>query len=311
MRAGFPVSVWPRLPVILSILLFSLSASFAGVLKVPTAGISPKNPRAGERVTLTYKIYDAFSISSSKPRMPDSIQAGGITFQLVDATADRALGAHYFRATYTARATRPGIFKVPSVRLRAGGESIKTRPLTFRVGGKAEVEEEKPPFDPSKVPATSRVEQLPASRLQPAPRPAAATAHAHKLLGVTGRPEPFKLPSWAFPRPLLRSRWELRPINNELDLVAAGRRSSNCAALMAESCRNGGKVIAELCRSASAGTKLPTVNGLEVGGMAEIVHFGGRWHLNQCRGFANGVPVSSARSAVLRFVNELNNGTEG
>lgn len=189
MRAGFPVSVWPRLLAILSILLFSLSASFAGVLKVPTAGISPKNPRVGQQVTLTYKIYDAFSLSSSKPRMPDSIQAGGMTFQLLDATADRALGAHYFRATYTARATRPGIFKVPSVRLRAGGESIETRPLTFRVGGKAEVEEEKPPFDPSKVPATSRVEQLPASRLQPAPRPAAVNA-PRPVKAATPRPSP-------------------------------------------------------------------------------------------------------------------------
>ena len=199
MRAGFPVFGWPRLLVILSILLFPLNSAFAGVLKVPTAGISPKNPRVGERVSLTYKIYDAFSTSSPKPRMPDSIQAGGMTFQLVDATADRALGAYYFRATYTARAVRSGVFKVPSVRLRAGGESVKTRPLTFRVGGKAETEEEKPLFDPSKVPAPSRVEQLPASRSQPVPRPPAVIA-PRLVKAATPRPSPSPAVA-AQPRP--------------------------------------------------------------------------------------------------------------
>lgn len=189
MRAGFPVSGWPRLLVILSTLLFALSTSFAGVLKVPTAGVSPKNPRVGERVTLTYKIYDAFSTSSPKPRMPASIQAGGMTFQLADATAERALGAYYFRATYTARAVRPGIFNVPSVPLRAGGERVETRPLTFRVSGKAEVEEEKPPFDPAKLPAPRRVEQLPASRSQPVPRPP-TVATPRPAKPATPRPSP-------------------------------------------------------------------------------------------------------------------------
>lgn len=135
---------------------------------------------------------------------------------------------------------------------------------------------------------------------------AVATVHAHKLLGDNGTPDPFRLPSWAIQRPLPQSRWELRPIGNELDLVAAGRRSANCAALLAGPCRYGAKVIVELTRPITSNSKLPTVGGHEVGAMAEIVRFAGRWQIAQCKGFANGKPVATAHAALVRFVADLN-----
>ena len=135
---------------------------------------------------------------------------------------------------------------------------------------------------------------------------AAASSEAHKLLGDPQKAEPFKLPPWAFPRPLPRSRWTLRPISNQFDLVAAGRRNQNCAALLGEPCRFGTKVIVEITRPVRAPSSLPKVSDHEIGAMAEIVSFCGYWKIVQCRGFANGGPVGSARAAVQRFVDELN-----
>ena len=89
-------------------------------------------------------------------------------------------------------------------------------------------------------------------------------------------------------------------------MVAAGRRFSNCAALLAASCLYVQKVVVEIVRPATPGSKLPTVGGLEAGAMAEIVRYAGRWQIAQCKGFANGEPVPTAHGALVRFVADLN-----
>jgi hypothetical protein len=196
-------SNWRRPLVCLPALILTLCSSSAGLLKFTDASVSPRNPKVGDKVTLTYKIYDAVSTSSPDPRMPSNIQAGGMTFSLDEAVKQPPLlgvGAHYFRATYTARAERAGSFKVPSVRLSAGGERIKTKPLTFRVSGKPEPEEEKPPFDRSKVPALAQMERVPSSSpARPVPRPAAAPAP--RPAGTAATPPAAPAPAVSAPMP--------------------------------------------------------------------------------------------------------------
>ena len=129
----------------------------------------------------------------------------------------------------------------------------------------------------------------------------------HTRLTTAASADPFRVPPWAeIGERLPTSKWTLRPIRNESDLILAARRNANCAAAYADACRRGSTLIVEVIRPITRGSKLPNDGEHETGALAEISYFRGRLQVIQVKGFANSEPVATAASALNRLIDDLN-----
>lgn len=132
----------------------------------------------------------------------------------------------------------------------------------------------------------------------------------HTKLKDATKGDKFAIPHWCDrDESLPASKWFLRPIRNEAELIAASRRNSNCAAAYAGDCKSGAALIVELIRPIYEGTGLPHDGAHETGAMVELSYAWGRWHIVQAKGFANGAPRPSAVRALDRLISEINGDT--
>ena len=117
----------------------------------------------------------------------------------------------------------------------------------------------------------------------------------------------FIVPDWCDRKERLpASKWFLRPIRNEAELIAASRRSSNCAAAYADDCKRGAALIVEIIRPIYEGTGLPNDGESETGAMVELSFGWNRWHIVQSKGFANKRAQPSAVQALDRLITQIN-----
>ena len=117
----------------------------------------------------------------------------------------------------------------------------------------------------------------------------------------------FAVPKWCDRKERLpASKWFLRPIRNEAELIAASRRSSNCAAAYADDCKRGAALIVEIIRPIYEGTGLPNDGESETGAMVELSFGWNRWHIVQSKGFANKRAQPSAVQALDRLITQIN-----
>jgi hypothetical protein len=140
---------------------------------------------------------------------------------------------------------------------------------------------------------------------------AGAVSDLHRILRDPVTSASFPLPGWAVESQLPHSKWTLHPVRNEADLIAASRVMANCSAAYGDTCRTGQTLIALAVRPVTEkGRKLPRIDGLEIGAMAEISHWRNRWRVVQLKGYANGEPVQSAAAAIARLVDQVNGGAQ-
>jgi hypothetical protein len=117
----------------------------------------------------------------------------------------------------------------------------------------------------------------------------------------------FIVPDWCDRKERLpASKWFLRPIRNEEELIAASRRSSNCAAAYADDCKRGAALIVEIIRPVYECTGLPNDGESETGAMVELSFGWNRWHIVQSKGFANKRAQPSAVQALDRLITQIN-----
>lgn len=131
-----------------------------------------------------------------------------------------------------------------------------------------------------------------------------------KLKEVKGKGNAFIVPPWCDRKERLpASKWFLRPIRNEAELIAASRRNSNCAAVYAADCKNGTSLLVEIIRPIFEDTGLPNDGKRETGAMVELSFGWNRWHIVQAKGFANKRAQPSAVQALDRLISEINGDT--
>ncbi len=129
----------------------------------------------------------------------------------------------------------------------------------------------------------------------------------HTKLKEAASGDQFVVPKWCDRRERLpASKWFIRPIRNEAELIAASRRNCNCAAVYAADCKTGTSLLVEIIRPIFEGTGLPNDGEHEIGAMVELSYGWGRWHIVQAKGFANGLPRPSAMQALDRLISEIN-----
>ncbi len=183
----------PARPRLAAALVFALSSA-----TLAAAPVSPKLSadtfRAGEGFEI---VYDFTSVVAKEPAMPRTIAADGLRITLDRKKSSDWVLLRQYKYVYTVTAERPGEFRIPALKVRAGKGTVETRGVGLKVEpgpGKPWPPDvpagEPPPFYPFNKPAKLPLPAPVPSGFTAQPAPPGAAPRAKPQAPVPALPAP-------------------------------------------------------------------------------------------------------------------------